>query len=337
MANNYDRILKENSDFLIPIIAKWFHVNLNRVEPLKDKMQRTLEREADFCVKVLEDNPDDEHIFHVEFQTSPDYSAYRGLFYRSFLSYNYNLPVRQVVVYVGKEPHRIQTSLEEPNLSYRLEIVDFRSRSYREFLYKDTPEEIIMAILCNLKGEDPEKIIIEILERIRNFELDRAGKCSVQLQFLSNLRDLQSLVTKNIKKMPLNIDLSKDPFFVEMWELAEKSANEYVNAKYEAEYAAKYKAELAAKQAELAAKQAELAAKQAELAAKYQIEITAKKAEINAYANSQIKSIENMLKLGRFSAKEVADLLVVPLAFVLEVQEKMNGAASNKTTKSRKK
>ncbi len=325
MANDYDRILKENSDFLIPIIAKWFHVNLDRVEPLKDKMQRTLEREADFCVKVLEDNPEDEHIFHVEFQTSPDYSAYRGLFYRSFLSYNYNLPVRQVVVYVGNEPHRIQTSLEEPNLSYRLEIVDFRSRSYREFLYKDTPEEIIMAILCNLEGEDPEKIIIEILERIRNFELDRVGKCSVQLQFLSNLRDLQSLVTKNIKKMPLNIDLSKDPFFVEMWELAEKSANEYVNAKY----AAKYKAELALQQSELAAKKAELAAKKAE--------IDAKKAEIDAYANSQIKSIENMLKLGRFSAKEVADLLVVPLAFVLEVQEKMSGAASKKTTKSPKK
>ena len=178
-----------------------------------------------------------------------------------------------------------------------------------------------MAILCNLEGENPEKIIIEILERIRNFELDRAGKCSVQLQFLSNLRDLQSLVTKNIKKMPLNIDLSKDPFFVEMWELAEKSANEYVNAKY--------KAELAAKQAELAARQAELAARQAEL--------VARQAELAAYANSQIKSIENMLKLGRFSAKEVADLLVVPLAFVLEVQEKMSGATSTKTTKSRKK
>jgi hypothetical protein len=315
MANDYDRILKENSDFLIPIVAKWFNVNLERTETLKDKMQRTVEREADFCVKVLADNPEDEHIFHVEFQTQPDYSAYRGLFYRSLLSYTHNLRVRQVVVYLGAEPHRIHSRLEEPNLTYALEMIDFRSRSYREFLFKDTPEEIIMAILCDLEGEDPEKIIIEILERIRTFDLDRTGKCSVQLQFLSNLRDLQSLVTKNIKKMPLNIDLSKDPFFVEMWELAEKSAKEHVNAKFKAE----------------------IDAKKAEIDAKFKAEIDAKKAEIDAYAKTQVLAIENMLKLGRFSAKEIADLLVVPLAFVLDIQTKMAGTAPKKSAKSRKK
>ena len=130
---------------------------------------------------------------------------------------------------------------------------------------------------------------------------------SVQLQFLSNLRDLQSLVTKNIKKMPLNIDLSKDPFFVEMWELAEKSANEHVNAKYQSEIDAK------------------------------KAEIDAKKAEIDAFAKSQVLSIENMLNLGRFSEKEIADLLVVPLAFVLDIQAKMSGVTPNKSAKSRKK
>ena len=329
MANNYDRVLKENSDFLIPIIAKWFNVNLERTETLKDKVQRTVEREADFCVKVLADNPEDEHIFHVEFQTQPDYSAYRGLFYRSLLSYKYNLPVRQVVVYLGAEPHRIHTRLEEPNLSYALEIIDFRSRSYREFLYKDMPEEIIMAILCDWEGEEPEKIIIEILERICTFDLDRTGKCSVQLQFLSNLRDLQSLVTKNIKKMPLNIDLSKDPFFVEMWELAEKSAYEYVETKVRAAYEAKAKGELDAKKAEMEAKyEAKMEAEMAEMDAKYKAkmdaEMDAKKAEMDAHAKTQILSIENMLKLGRFSAKEIADLLVVPLAFVSDIQAKMS-------------
>jgi hypothetical protein len=322
MANNYDRILKENSDFLIPLIAKWFNVNLDRVEPLKDKMQRTVEREADFCVKVLEDNPDDNHIFHVEFQTSPDFSAYRGLFYRSLLSYTHNLPVRQVVVYLGNEPHRIQSRIEENNLSYGLEVIDFRSRSYREFLYRDTPEEIIMAILCDLEGENPEEIIIAILENVRKFDLDRAGKCSVQLQFLSNLRDLQSLVTKNIKKMPLNIDLSKDPFFVEMWELAEKSANEFVNAKVSAEYEKKYKAEMDAKKAEMDAQ--------------YRAELDSRKAELDAYALSQIKSIENMLKLERFDTKEIAELLTVSHEFVLEIQAKMTGAAPTKSKKKRK-
>ena len=37
----------------------------------------------------------------------------------------------------------------------------------------------------------------------------------------SNLRNLQDLVIKNIKRMPLLIDLSKDPFFVEQFERVE--------------------------------------------------------------------------------------------------------------------
>ena len=92
MPNSYDRIIKENSAFLVPIIAQWFGIDLNRVETLKDKMQRTLEREADFCVKILHDNPENDYIFHVEFQTTPYFTTYRGLFYRAFFSYTYNRP-----------------------------------------------------------------------------------------------------------------------------------------------------------------------------------------------------------------------------------------------------
>ena len=53
MPNSYDRIIRENSAFLVPIIAQWFGIDLSRTELLKDKMERTLEGEADFCAKIL--------------------------------------------------------------------------------------------------------------------------------------------------------------------------------------------------------------------------------------------------------------------------------------------
>jgi predicted transposase YdaD len=81
------------------------------------------------------------------------------------------------------------------------------------FLQQSTPEEIILAILADLEGENAEKIIIEILKKIRKFSPARASICAVQMQVLSNLRGLQNTVTKILEKMPHAIDLSKDPFF----------------------------------------------------------------------------------------------------------------------------
>jgi hypothetical protein len=157
MPNSYDRILKENGNFLVPIIAQWFGINLSRVEILKDKMHRTLESEADFCAKIKHDDPKDDYIFHLEVQSTPYYSTYRGLFYRSFFSYTYNLPVRQAVVYVGDLPHQIVSRLEEPGLSYEFQFVDFKSRSYREFFIKTRPKRYLQRFSATSKAKTPKR------------------------------------------------------------------------------------------------------------------------------------------------------------------------------------
>jgi predicted transposase YdaD len=63
------------------------------------------------------------------------------------------------------------------------------------------------------------------------------------LQILSNLRNLQPLVIKNIKKMPLIIDLSNDPFFVEQFEKVNAVATAQGEARGEARGEAKGKLE----------------------------------------------------------------------------------------------
>jgi hypothetical protein len=221
MPNQYDRILKENVDFLAPVIAKWRGVNMKKYEILKDKMQATLENEVDFCAKIVHDDSDFDEIFHIEFQSTPTYTPRRGRLYNAFLGYLHNLPVRQLVLYLGSEPFNMATELIEPQISYRAEIISLRDFSYRYFLKRSTPEEVIMAILADLEGEDAEKIIIKILNKIRKFSPRRAAICTVQMQVLSNLRNLQNTVTKILEEMPFAIDLSKDPFFKKAFKRAE--------------------------------------------------------------------------------------------------------------------
>ncbi len=114
----------------------------------------------DFCAKIVHDDPDFNEIFHSEFQATPYYTPRRGRLYNAFLGYVHNLPVRQLILYLGSEPHSMVSELIEPQITYRAEIISLRDFSYRYFLKRSTPEEIIMAILADLEGEDAEKIII---------------------------------------------------------------------------------------------------------------------------------------------------------------------------------
>ena len=232
MPNQDDRILKENVDFLAPVIAKWRGVNMKNYEVLKDKIQAALENEVDFCAKIVHDDPDFDEIFHIEFQSTPTYTPRRGRLYNAFLGYVHNLPVRQLVLYLGSKPFKMATELIEPQISYRAEIISLRDFSYRYFLKRSTPEEIIMAILADLEGEDAEKIITKILNKIRKFSPRRAAICTVQMQVLSNLRDLQDTVIKILEEMPFAIDLSKDPFFKKAFKRAETQGEAKIIANF---------------------------------------------------------------------------------------------------------
>ena len=74
MANHYDRIFKENIEPMIPFIARrLFGVEMiTESEDLKDKLQYTLEKEADYLQRIIHPNPTDDYILHVECQVKDD-------------------------------------------------------------------------------------------------------------------------------------------------------------------------------------------------------------------------------------------------------------------------
>ncbi len=213
MSKEYDKVIKELlKDTVEALLEKITGVDIKKVELLDPKLQITDEREADFILKAeLKDGS--QEIYHIEFQVTNDNNmGYRELRYWVYLRQVYKLPVKQYVVYIGKKPLKMKSTLEEDNITYSYTIIDMKTVDCEKFLYADRPEEVIISILCDYKGRDVKMFIREILERIRELVKEETlqSKYIRQLEILSNLRDLQNYVGEEVDKMAFTFDLTKD-------------------------------------------------------------------------------------------------------------------------------
>ncbi|MCI4624986.1 MAG: PD-(D/E)XK nuclease family transposase, partial [Candidatus Magnetoovum sp. WYHC-5] len=114
MSKEYDKVIKELlKDTVEALLEKITGVDIKKVELLDPKLQITDEREADFILKAeLKDGS--QEIYHIEFQVTNDNNmGYRELRYWVYLRQVYKLPVKQYVVYIGKKPLKMKSTLEE--------------------------------------------------------------------------------------------------------------------------------------------------------------------------------------------------------------------------------
>lgn len=112
MSKLFDKILKENIAAVFPSLSKkLLGIEVASSEELKDKLQRTTEREADFLRKVITTN-NEALIVHLEFQTNDDQQIIERMrVYHALISQRYQLPVKQYVVYLGKKASKMRTKL----------------------------------------------------------------------------------------------------------------------------------------------------------------------------------------------------------------------------------
>lgn len=72
MANDYDKILKENiASLLLPLTEKYLNIKIINSRELKDKLQTTIEKEPDF-IRIVRTDTSEEFILHIEFQTQDE-------------------------------------------------------------------------------------------------------------------------------------------------------------------------------------------------------------------------------------------------------------------------
>ena len=157
MAQEYDKILKENMEELIlPLSDKLLGLSLGPTEELPDDLQNTLERKPDLLKRVTEDKNDASYLLHIEFQVKDETTMVdRMLLYYAMLWEKYHEPVKQYVVFIGRRKPKMPTVLQNEVLDYRFTLVDIRELNYRSLLDTATqPEEAVLAILSNFKKSE---------------------------------------------------------------------------------------------------------------------------------------------------------------------------------------
>ena len=193
-AAQYDKIFKENIEAVISsIMENLLEITAISMEELPDDIQHTKERKPDLLKKVT-DTKGDTFVLQIEFQVKNEPEmVYRMLDYYGMLERKYKLAVKQFVIFLGSEKPTMPTELDRERLKFSYPLVSLSTLDYHIFLNSDKPEEIILGILANFKGENPENALKQILVRIKEttkgeFSLKRYFN---QLRVLAQLRNLE--------------------------------------------------------------------------------------------------------------------------------------------------
>ena len=216
--NFYDRILKENAESLFLALAQErLGYKLISYTPLREKLPKTLEREVDFLYKVHTK----EHgvfLLHIEFQSTDDKEMlFRMGEYHALIVKKYKLPIRHMVIYLGKGVSSMSEVLASELVFDGFELLDIGQIDSEVFLSSQVPEVIIMGLLSKFDKEETESILKRIISSLAMVSESKAmlSKYLNQLHILSGLRNLNDLTTKTISTMPIvsNFDYTQDEWY----------------------------------------------------------------------------------------------------------------------------
>nr|VFK21470.1 MAG: Predicted transposase YdaD [Candidatus Kentron sp. LPFa]VFK36012.1 MAG: Predicted transposase YdaD [Candidatus Kentron sp. LPFa] len=186
------------------------------LEVLPTEHQRVEDRRADLVVK-LRDRAGEPFLLHIEIQNSNDDAMpIRMLRYMTdILLAHPGLPLQQYLIYIGPEPLTMPDGIEGPGFRYRYGLRDMRSVDCRYLLEKDTPDALVLAILCDFGDREPQVVVNHIYTRLKALlgdDLKRFREYIAMLHILSDNRDLQAEI-EEADKMLTQVDLERMPFY----------------------------------------------------------------------------------------------------------------------------
>lgn len=289
-SKQYDKILKENfSEVIIPYLEKRYNFNLEHTMEIETSIQHTNEREPDF-LRIVKSPDSKEYILHVEFQFNNSKDLlYRMKLYDAFLQAKYKLPVRSLVLYFAQSSIRTPHRLEEEMVFTGYEPIFFSDIPYTSFLETNSPPIIALGILGNPNNDtnqEKTKALMYKLKQLCDDELS-LSKHLKQLQIMSQIRNLDEIVYKILKEMPISLDLSQNAAvkpLIEKYKRQIEAERQKVEAERQKVEAEKQKAEAEKQKAE---------------AEKLRLE----SAIINSYKSGQ--SVQEIAMIFSLSEKEV--------------------------------
>lgn len=212
--SQYDKIFKENIEAAIPSLMKHIlGITAIESEELPDDIQHTKERKPDLLKKIT-DQQSNVFVLQLEFQVADEPKmVYRMAEYYIMLKRKYELPVKQYVIYLGASKAQMANRLDSEHMKFDFSLISFTDLDYRIFLQSTRPEEVVLGILANFRGNTTDKALKQIVQRIEettsgDFPLMKYFK---QLRVLSQLRNLEDklkdITMDNISKF---VSLERD-------------------------------------------------------------------------------------------------------------------------------
>lgn len=220
MANNYDRIFKENIEsLLLPLLNKLLGLKPPKLAPIEAKMQVTQEAEMDHIRRVVHDNPEQDYGLQIEFHITDEDLRKRNLLHYALFHHITGLPLRQIVIYGGTlaNPNHIhQNQLTLSGLDLEYEVIVLKQIPKEQFLHSEIPEEVVLAILCDFGEDDPAKVVRDILYNLKRIlrKSNRIKKFQKQLLILSRLRKMELIVKTEVEAMTIHYDIETDGLFL---------------------------------------------------------------------------------------------------------------------------
>ena len=215
---DFDNIVKKTfAKVYQSIIHKLLGLDLKNTVKIPTTFSRTKEKRSDFAIKVSPPN-EVPHIVHIEFQSRNDKRMdRRELGYYNDFYWEYGLEIIQYVIYMGNGEPTMKTEIIHRNLTLRYKIIVLNQIDVQLFLNSNDPHEIILAVLCKYERKEAPVIIKRILEKLKAKAQNEGDlhEYVTDLEILSGLRKLQSETKKQISKMPIVYDITKDIRFKE--------------------------------------------------------------------------------------------------------------------------
>ncbi len=193
-----DIITKETIQAITYDIATYIlKIDISRDFKFIDKELQTIEkREADIVVLYKKDN--EEKILHLEIQNSNDYTMPNRMlrYYVDIKSKYPKTEINQYLLYIGKEKLYMKDTIKDKNLSFQYSLVDMHNIDCEEFIKIDTPDALVLSILCDFKDKKDLDVLVYITQRLQELTKDDEHSLSKYMLILETLSQNRNLKDK---------------------------------------------------------------------------------------------------------------------------------------------
>jgi hypothetical protein len=226
---DYDKILKENIEKVgKSILSKICKIEVDILEDVSTTIPRTIERRVDFLKMGTDKKTGERFLSHLEFQAESHAKMDKRLLVYYALFYEvHDVIIKQYVIYLGTGNWTAPMQINHPNLQFRYEVICLNTIDYEVFIHSENPEEIILTILADFKGQNKAQVIQQIIKCLKDKTKNkrRLQKYIMQLEILSNLRNLQTEIIKQLSTMSIAYDVRTDLRYLQGKEEGEESKN----------------------------------------------------------------------------------------------------------------